>query len=205
MTLAIGKSSARALASRRFVAEGAKSSDSHATSIGIFRKFRYQMPDGVACRAGGFTLLEMVVVLAIMGLLTTFFAVSFVDSSQDDDLRKAAAELRTAAQKASRLSEAHGGDFYLFLDRSGFGLGETSGVGDLGETTLEHTLPKNIRLKLRRFGDEGWIDPSNFAWGFPANGISEPLDVRLEKGRAYVEMSFNGLTGRVDLERSHFP
>jgi prepilin-type N-terminal cleavage/methylation domain-containing protein len=160
---------------------------------------------GVGHRLGGFTLLEMVVVLAIMGLLTTFFAVSFVDSSQDDDLRRVAAELRTAAQKASRLSEAHGGDFYLFLDRSGFGLGENSGVGDFGEITLEHSLPKNIRLKLRRFGDEGWVDPSNFAWGFPANGISEPLDVRLEKGRAYVEMSFNGLTGRVDLERSYYP
>jgi hypothetical protein len=147
----------------------------------------------------------MVVVLALMGLLTTFFAVSFFESSADDDLRKAAAELRTAAQKASRLSEAHGGDFYLFLDRGGFGLSERSGIGDFGETTLEHVLPKQIRLRMRRFGEENWADPSLFAWGFPANGISEPLDVRLEKGRAYVEMSFNALTGRVDRELSYFP
>ena len=140
-----------------------------------------------------------------MGLLTTFFAMSFFESSADDDLREAAAELRTAAQKASRMSEAYGGDFHLLLDRGGFGLGESSGVGDFGEITLENPLPKNIRLKLRRFGDEGWIDPSHFAWGFPANGISEPLDIRLEKGRAYVEMSFNALTGRVDRELSHYP
>ena len=163
------------------------------------------MPICAGHRPGGFTILEMIVVLAIMSLMVTFFAMSFFESSADDDLRMAAADLRTAAQKASRLSEAHGGDFYLVLDRGGFGLGENSGVGDFGETTFEHALPKNIRLKLRRFGDEGWTDPSNFAWGFPANGISEPLDVRLEKGRAYVEMSFNALTGRVDRELSHFP
>ena len=159
----------------------------------------------VGQRTSGFTLLEMVVVLAIMGLMTTFFAMSFFESAADDDLRMAAADLRTTAQKASRLSEAHGGDFYVILDRNGFGFGETSGVGDLGEMTLEHSLPKNIHLKLRRFGDEDWVEPSFYAWGFPANGLSEPLDIRLEKGQAFVEMSFNALTGRVDKELSHFP
>lgn len=160
---------------------------------------------GAVSLKGGFTLLEMIVVLAIMGLLTTFFAVSFFDSSEDDGLRKVAAELRTAAQKASRLSETYGGDFYLFLDRSGFGLGESMRVEDSGETALDYSLPKDIRMKLRRYGDEAWIDPKNFAWGFPANGICEPLAIRLERGRSYVEMSFNGLTGRVEREFSYFP
>lgn len=154
---------------------------------------------------GGFTLLEIMVTLAIIAVLSTFFALRFVESSADDDLRTAAADLRLTAQKTSRLAEAHGGDFYLMLDQAGFGLGENVEVGDFGEATFDYPLPKAIRLKLRRFGDERWMQPESFAWGFPANGLCEPLDVRLEKGRAYVEMSFNALTGRVDQELSWYP
>jgi len=156
-------------------------------------------------RTGGFTLLEMIVVLAIIGVLTTFFAVAFVESTEDNDLRVMATELRTAAQKASRLAEAHGGDYYLLLDRQGFGLGEASAVDDFGESTFEHSLPKGMEMKLRRFGDEGWLEPERFPWGFPANGLNEPLDIRLEKGKAYIEMSFNALTGRVEQQRTFFP
>jgi len=163
------------------------------------------LPPASRRKCSGFTLLEIIIVLAIIAVLSTFFTVRFVEASEDDDLRIAASELRMAAQKANRLAEAHGGDFYLMLDRRGFGLGENAGVGDFGEATYEHALPKGIRLKVRRFGDEGWSNPDNFPWGFPASGLCEPIDVRLEKGRAYVELSFNALTGRVDEEQSWYP
>ncbi len=159
----------------------------------------------------GFTLLEVIITLAIAAMLTTFFVVRFVEESDDEGLRDAASELSVLAQRANRMASAYGEDYRIILDQKGFWMSDQgpAGSGPLEATVRQdmegQILPKDIALQVRTVGQKEWATPEHFAWVFPAAGLSDPMIVRFSRGKAFVEQTYNPLTSRVAEEHFYFP
>lgn len=171
-------------------------------------------------KAGGFTLLEIVIVLAIFALLVGG-AISFVIlTSSERALRGASSEIEMLAKKARTVSilhqkpyaiEFHQGSLRLlpFVEASeierttalGNEIGGTvSGAG--GGSTLREEIPidPDISLSVRRWNSAEFVSPSeNFVpiWRFDPNGLSEPLTVRMTVGDSYAQDTYHPLTATI--------
>lgn len=166
---------------------------------------------GSKARAGGgFTLVEMVVVLAIMVLLTGFFMVRFNESPDEQMLVPVAEELKQMARRAVTEAAAYREDYAILLAPEQLQLvrGQGAGAGAAVALEIESTLaiPADAVMSARWFGDLEWRPVEGQAWLFRSGGLCEPIEVRLEsrRGKAFVELAFDPLTGMAE-EQSYFP
>lgn len=151
---------------------------------------------------GGFTLLEVILVLLIIALLAGASLVDFGEFHQYQVLKETASDLKRLARTASRSSAAWGVDYRLRIEPKQFFL-VTAGEPPPGSV---RQWDGTIRLELRTRGESRWRVPEAFEWVFPGSGVAEPLAVRMTgRNGAFVEMSFNPLTGAVDEEIAYFP
>lgn len=154
-------------------------------------------------KPGGFTLLELVLVLLIIGLLAGASLVDFGEFHRQQELKEAAAALKRLARTASRSSAAWSVDCRLRFEPTQFLLVSSSGKQ---AADLNCKLSGDIRLEVRTRDMPQWKVPEAFDWVFPGAGVAEPLAVRLTgRNGAFVELSFNPLTGAVDQESAYFP
>lgn len=152
--------------------------------------------------AGGFTLLELVLVLLIIGLLAGASLVDFGEFHRQQELKDTAAALKRLARTASRSSAAWNVDYRLRFEPSRFFLVSSGKAG----ADSSRQWGDELRLEIRTRGAAQWKVPESFDWVFPGAGVAEPLAVRLTgRNGAFVEMSFNPLTGAVDQESAYFP
>lgn len=156
-------------------------------------------------RAGsraGFTLLELVLVLLIVGLLAGASVVDFGEFHRQQVLKDTAAALKRLARSASRSSAAWNLDYRLRFEPNRFSLLPAQD----SEKDTERSWDSSIRLEVRTRGDSHWRVPESFDWVFPGAGVAEPLLVRLSgPNGAFMQMAFNPLTGAVDEETAYFP
>ncbi len=160
--------------------------------------------------ARGFTLMEMVVVLAIMVLLTGFFVVRFGESPDEQLLAPVAQDLRQLARQAVTEAAAYREDYAILMMPEQLQLvrGQGAGAGGAVSVEVENTLaiPAGAVVSARWFGDPEWQPLDGQAWLFRAGGLCEPIEVRLETSRskAFIELAFDPLTGMAE-EQSYFP
>ena len=139
-----------------------------------------------------FTLLEILVVLALMGVLFTLAAVHFGGISEERALAEPATEIKALARKAQRTAVLENRPQTLSIT--------PSAVGDV-------TVPAGVQLLVRPWGTTQWLRPGGdnkapaFAWNFDPSGLCEPIGLRLERGPSSYEIDFHPLTGGVDEER----
>ena len=142
-------------------------------------------------RKGGFTLLELIVVLALVSLilgLSAFFFVGNLPSARLDTLgREMAASLRQARSLAKSSGEKK--VFFADLDGGRFGI---EGIGDRG-------LPEGVSLRI--------IDPDSveFSSGsyrivFQPDGRGGGETIILTRGRQTLQVSVNPAAGAVILK-----
>ena len=154
------------------------------------------------CQTRGFTLLELILVLLIIGLRAGASMVDFGEFHRQQQLKEAAGALKRLARMASRSSAAWNVDYRLRFEPARFFLVQTGKAAKDSELTLA----SGLRMELRSRGDAQWRVPEHFDWVFPGTGVSEPLQVRLSgHNGAFVEMMFNPLTGAVDQEKAYYP
>lgn len=167
---------------------------------------------GRPCRTGGFTLFEVLIVLAIIALFTSFFLLRFDDGAAEEALSQASTDLRGAALKAKKRAYTFRRDQYIVFSPKGFVLTERPPVegglsspppdGDAAGRIYHESfqLPDGLTMELRPPGAEKWTRQPGTYWTFRSSGLSDPISVRFSTGRSYTSLSFNVLTALAEEE-----
>ena len=171
----------------------------------------------------GFTLVEIVMVLAIAAVLLGGAVTIMVFATDERDLRKTSGQVELLARRARTISilqqipyalEFRPGSVRLLPfaeagqdDKKTVGGhsigGETVVVPGSGTTSPVHdqlNLDSKMASFVRRWNTEEWLPMSDhFAhiWRFDPDGLSEPVGVRLTIGRNYIEDTYHPLTASI--------
>jgi prepilin-type N-terminal cleavage/methylation domain-containing protein len=174
-------------------------------------------------RVPGFTLLELVIVMALIGLAMGGAIALFVVSSAERELKSAAGEMELLAKRARAVAMVQQKPYAItFFDNSarlsplveaGYSDDEMKARQQYEEDLLAGgaTAPKfspvretvsfsNFAVSVRRWGSNNWVpmlrnDPQ--VWRFDPNGICEPMGVRLDYEDGWIETEFHPLSAGV--------
>lgn len=168
----------------------------------------------------GFTLIEIVVVLLIIGLITggaiaaiTFNGAERALTSQSGEIEMLAKKARTAAilHQIPYAIEFHNDSIKLMPYAQSNKLERTTALGNeiggrssdqktgpnLNETIL---IDPDITLTIRRWNTESFISPSKSqipVWRFDPDGLCEPITVRLVLDDSYAQDTYHPLTAGI--------
>jgi prepilin-type N-terminal cleavage/methylation domain-containing protein len=175
---------------------------------------------------GGFTLIEMVMVLAIAALVTAGAIGMMVYSSDRRQLERKSSEIEVFAKRARTIAqlqqkpyalqfipgkvrllpyaEAIGSESLMPSGRPVGGERATEPAGD--QTAIappvydEISLDGEFAVFVRRWASDAWL-PMNErqpqVWRFDPDGLCEPLGVRLSLDQSWVEQTYHPLTASV--------
>ena len=166
----------------------------------------------------GFTLLEIVMVLVIASLVMAGALGLMIYSSDEHSLRKASGEIELLAKRARitailkqtpyAIEFREGIVRILPLALAGRDEKKTAGGHMIGGETAQTAnieqrqtaLPEGMNLDLRRWNSENWLHTGKntvHIWRFDPTGLCEPLSIRLNLSKSWIENTFNPLTGAI--------
>jgi len=161
-------------------------------------------------RAGGFSLLEILVTLGVIALFVGFFTLRFDDGPAEEALSKAAGDLKGAALTAKREAQAFRTGRYVVLTPGGFSLADRPPRPDQpdswhggpapGTDARWFPLPPGVTMVWREPGTSQWKGRESYVWHFRESGLSDPVAVRFTHGRSYWVLDFHVLTGMAEEE-----
>lgn len=130
-------------------------------------------------RSAGFTLLEIIVAMALTLLVIGIAAVSISGVRAEDQLRRAAAVIETTARQ--NLMQALNSQQTVRMDLTAGAFGAGNEFGGM--------------LLVRRYGESAFRKPRRGeAWEFSPTGICEPIEVRISGPAGQIEIGFDPLT-----------
>jgi len=130
-------------------------------------------------RSAGFTLLEIIVAMALTLLVIGIAAVSISGVRAEDQLRRAAAVIETTARQ--NLMQALNSQQTVRMDLTAGAFGAGNEFGGM--------------LLVRRYGESAFRKPRRGeAWEFSPTGICEPIEVRISGPAGLIEIGFDPLT-----------
>ncbi len=171
----------------------------------------------------GFTLIEIVMVLAIATILLGGAVAVMVFSSDERDLRNASGEIELLAKRARTIAilqqtpyalEFRPGSVRLLplaeagQDETKTALGHTIGgervvmtpAGAKSPVHSQLALEPNMTSCVRRWNSEAWLPMSDrivHVWRFDPDGLCEPLGVRITIGSNFIEDTYHPLTATI--------
>jgi type II secretory pathway pseudopilin PulG len=169
---------------------------------------------------GGFTLVELVITIAIIMLILGAAVMSMGSLTNERRLREVTAELKDFAKKARAQAIVEQRAFQIEFQQTFFRVQALQQVGDEesaiqnlllteGEATRAQelrrfNLPDDIAVEILRWNTQEWKPAVAQRWIFEHTGICEPVAIRVRSlsGAGYIEMQFNPLTANVELESS---
>jgi prepilin-type N-terminal cleavage/methylation domain-containing protein len=137
----------------------------------------------------GFTLLEMLIVISLMIVMAGVGVLSFAGFDEEGSVRKPGDELIRMSKQAVRAAAVQSRPFTIQFTETGFGI---TGFQDKGAS---FELREGTTISIMRWGEKEWLPAAGQSWMFGANGLCDPLRVRIESVEAALEMTFNALTG----------
>lgn len=168
----------------------------------------------------GFTLIEIVMVLLVIGVITGGAITAMLLSSSERVLRNNSGEIELLAKKARAAAilrqtpyaiEFRPGSVRLLpfaetgnLERT-TALGNSIGgieSGTLSRAALhdEIAIDPDIVITIRHWNTENYITPTENlfpVWRFDPDGLCEPITVRLTLGDSYAQDTYHPLTAAV--------
>lgn len=172
----------------------------------------------------GFTLVEIVLVLAIAAVLIGGAAGFIIYSSDERALRDASGEVELLAKRARTTSVLQQTPYALEFrdgvvrllplaeagdDEKLTALGRTIGGDRVDEPTsqsgrspvrAEYRFPENMDVLIRRWNSDAWLTTrknSLHIWRFDPDGLCEPLSLRYEVNESWAEDTFHPLTASI--------
>jgi prepilin-type N-terminal cleavage/methylation domain-containing protein len=155
---------------------------------------------------GGFTLLEIVMVLAIGSVLMGAAFGFMIYSSDDRVLGNTSGEIEAMAKRARITSILHQTPYALEF-REGIvrmtplalaGLDEKSlASNSSGNDHRQLSLDSGMTLMIRRWNSDKWLPVGKnniHVWRFDPDGLCEPISLRLAFGKSWTEDTFHPLT-----------
>lgn len=154
-------------------------------------------------RAGGFTLLELMIVLVIIILVVGLGTMSFDGMMQEQELRKPVLEFKELTAEAVRRATLYERPQVLVFDKAGGAMPlRMPRAGDQTPVPVKRfTLPPGMALSLRRFGAEKFAPAEGQRLIISPSGLCEPLTARFERGLSWFEVTLDPLTGAAKEER----
>ncbi len=141
-------------------------------------------------QAAAFTLLEVIMVLAVIAMVVALSAAMFVASEHEDPLKGPPEDLRDMTKQASRSAVISGHSVVIAFSEKSINL--TGGSGD------STSIPEGMKVKYQRWnGGRKWNDAKGLNWMFFPSGICDALRFRFEDDKQIVELAFHPLTGSI--------
>jgi prepilin-type N-terminal cleavage/methylation domain-containing protein len=172
----------------------------------------------------GFTLLEMCVVLFIIALLVGLTLPSMHSAFVEQGVRRDAQQLAIMVKTAMIQSEEQHRAYVMELTDTTLALhpaafdDEDADAEAVKNNPAAAMVPAPVDVSVVNeldppnkllFPDpaklDKWIDATPTEWVFHPGELCPATRVRLTRGAAYIEMSFNALTGNVENEGSYVP
>jgi prepilin-type N-terminal cleavage/methylation domain-containing protein len=178
-------------------------------------------------KSKGFTLLEIVIVLAIIGLAIGSAVGAFVLSSSERKLKNITADIELMAKKARMAAIVQQTPYAVTLAEKSIRMGPLA-EADFTEKDLEKHLEEredkrnkitdktenkakfspireemniqNYEVGMKHWGGIKWLpvdDKNQQVWRFDTNGICEPVGIRLAYDGGWVEVEFHPLSAGV--------
>ncbi len=165
-------------------------------------------------RSGGFTLIEIVMVLAIAAVIMGGAVGLMVLSSDERVLRNVSGEVEALAKRARTAAILHQTSYALeFSEHSirmmswaraanntdttkGTTDGAVNGIKDAGQVDLAD----DVAVSVRRWNSDKWIPLAKNAveiWRFDPDGLCEPVSVRYTRGKSTAEDTYHPLTASI--------
>lgn len=168
----------------------------------------------------GFTLIEIVVVLIIIGVIAAGSVAAVVLTSSERILRNQSGEIEMLAKKARAAAVLHQKPYAIEFHKNSIHLLPLSQTGSFERTTAlgneiggrsgdqtatagrseSLSLDPNITWSIRRWNTEAFITPGKGpvpVWRFDPDGLCEPLTIRLDLNNSYAQDTYHPLTASI--------
>jgi prepilin-type N-terminal cleavage/methylation domain-containing protein len=161
----------------------------------------------------GFTLLELCIVLLIMAILLGVMAPAihsvFVESALRADARQLSFLVRTAMLQSGDEHRGYVLDLTassLDLHPAATGPAADAPAGDAPDASATYQLDAADKLYVPDPKKKSaWIRMPATSWTFQPGELCPATRVRMMRGKAWLEMNFNALTGNTENEADYFP
>lgn len=168
----------------------------------------------------GFTLIEIVIVLAIIGVITGSSIAAMMLTSSERKLRNVSSDVELLAKKARTAAILSQTPYAIEFRSGGVRLMPLSQASETERTTAlgnsiggeavessgnraiheEISIDPDIKLSLRRWNTSEFIVPDDESvpiWRFDPDGLSEPITVRFTLGNSYAQDTYHPLTAAI--------
>ena len=160
----------------------------------------------------GFTLIEIVMVLAIAAIVMGGAVGLMVSSSDERALRNVSGEIELLAKRARTIAilnqtpyalEFREGVVRLLpLAQAGLELkkGELEMEPDSAVESRQIQLDDGLEISIRRWNSEQWLPTQKKAvhvWRFDPDGLCEPISLRMTLDKSWAEDSYHPLTATI--------
>jgi prepilin-type N-terminal cleavage/methylation domain-containing protein len=167
--------------------------------------------------ARGFTLIEIVMVLAIAAIVMGGAVGLMVYSSDERELRNASGEIELMAKRARTIAILHQTPYALEfregivrllpLAQAGMDLSKKSRLRNDPEPAAASTdesrqfvLENGMTVSIRRWNSQEWhttLKDTFHVWRFDPDGLCEPISVRLNLDKSWAEDTYHPLTATI--------
>ena len=159
----------------------------------------------IAPATGGFTLAELIVVLALVAVLATLAAGSLSGLLGESGMRQPALELVSMATDAKQRADREGRPWELRFSRQAVTLASlAAGEGNSGAAGRTLVWDGSWTVQLRTWGGEGWrvLDEDEvLVWRAQPGALVAPLAFRLsDPAGRFVEIELDPLTAGIARE-----
>jgi prepilin-type N-terminal cleavage/methylation domain-containing protein len=161
-----------------------------------------------------FTLMEMLVALAIIGLIMAGSMIAVGSLNDERNLRAPLNELRMMGKRAwaRSMEEQRSWQIKLLADRFVLEPKQPINVDDAkmfkevdtqlkrGSGVDSYVINPEIKMEVRHWGESEWHVARPDAWVFEHSGLCEPINIRFSSEYATITVSFDPLTAAVASE-----
>jgi len=173
----------------------------------------------------GFTLVELVVTLFIITLIIGIATLSMSAAGPKKKLLKPSVKMKVFAQKALSLARNSRRPHSIYMNKDYFVLRESHMRQEDVEDALDprlrfsddeeipaaeirvverYDLDEGMEMQVKRLYDKDWRTPKNEDWNFYTSGICDPIMIRFSTEDGFIEMEFNPLTAKLQLDGEAF-